>query len=45
VTPADERRIVGDLLTFCALRSTLDLTQTCSTHTRTLARARRAAGL
>jgi hypothetical protein len=43
VTPADESRIVGDLLTFSALRSTLDLTQICSAHTTALARARRAA--
>ena len=42
VTPADESRIVGDLLTFSALRSTLDLTQICSAHTTALARARRA---
>jgi hypothetical protein len=45
VSPADESRIVGDLLTFCALRSTLDLTQICSAHTTALARARRAAAL
>jgi hypothetical protein len=43
VTPAEESRIVGDLLTFLALRSTLDLTQICSAHTTALARARRAA--
>jgi hypothetical protein len=42
VTPADESRIAGDLLTFLALRSTLDLTAICSAHTRQLARARRA---
>jgi hypothetical protein len=43
VTPAEESRIVGDLLSFSALRSTLDLTQICSAHTTALARARRAA--
>jgi hypothetical protein len=41
--PAEESRIAGDLLSFLALRSTLDLSQICSTHTRTLARAKRAA--
>ena len=45
VSPEDESRIVSDLLTFSAVRSTLDLTQTCSAHTTTLARAKRAAAL
>jgi hypothetical protein len=43
ITPADESRVVRDLLTFSALRTTLDLTQICSAHTTAIARAKRAA--